>query len=106
MTTALQSQPRSKRPRLQEVSLLDGPMLLLRSIRGFRTNQSLIWLATVPMALLGLWGSWFSRYKGKAMKGLPKRIPDVTFRASGAVPAEQATAEHLQSKVTELLERS
>ena len=60
----------------------------------------------IPMALLGLWGSWFSRYKGKAMKGLPKRIPDVTFRASGAVPAEQATAEHLQSKVTELLERS
>ena len=60
----------------------------------------------IPMALLGLWGSWFSRYKGKAMKGLPKRIPDVTFRATGAVPAEQATAEHLQSKVTELLERS
>ena len=53
MTTALQSQPR-KRKRLQEVSLLEGPMLLLRSIRGFRTNQSLIWLATVPLALFGL----------------------------------------------------
>jgi len=54
MTTALHSQPRSKRSRLQEVSLLEGPMLLLRSIRGFRTNQSLIWLATVPIALFGL----------------------------------------------------
>lgn len=59
----------------------------------------------IPMALVGLWGSWFSGYKGKAMKGLPKRIPDVTFRATEAVPADQATAEHLQSKVTELFER-
>ena len=53
MTTALHSRPgRSKR--LQEASLLEGPMLLLRSIRGLRTNQSLIWLATVPVALFGL----------------------------------------------------
>ena len=29
-------------------------MLLLRSIRGFRTNRSLTWLACVPVALLGL----------------------------------------------------
>tara|TARA_B100000579_G_scaffold129432_1_gene104458 strand:- start:1147 stop:2571 length:1425 start_codon:yes stop_codon:yes gene_type:complete len=29
-------------------------MLLLRSIKGLRTNQSWIWLATVPLALLGL----------------------------------------------------
>ena len=53
MTTALHSRPgRSKK--LQEASLLEGPMLLLRSIRGFRTNRSLIWLATVPVALFGL----------------------------------------------------
>lgn len=60
----------------------------------------------VPMALSGLWGSWFSRYKGKAMKGLPKRIPDVTFCASTAVPAEQATAEYLQERVSQLVEQS
>ena len=53
MTTALHSRP-GRRKNLQEVSLLEGPMLLLRSIRGFRTNQSLIWLATVPLALFGL----------------------------------------------------
>ncbi|MBO8203834.1 ammonium transporter [Prochlorococcus marinus] len=53
MTTALHSRPgRSKK--LQEASLIEGPMLLLRSIRGFRTNRSLIWLATVPVALFGL----------------------------------------------------
>jgi len=60
----------------------------------------------VPMALAGLWGSWFSRYKGRAMKGLPKRIPDVTFCATTAVPAEQATAEYLQEKVSQLVEQS
>tara|TARA_A100001388_G_scaffold96882_1_gene70587 strand:- start:118 stop:1632 length:1515 start_codon:yes stop_codon:yes gene_type:complete len=54
MTTALNSRPGVKRSKLQDVSLLEGPMLLLRSIRGFRTNRSLIWLATVPVALFGL----------------------------------------------------
>ena len=54
MTTALNSRSGVKRSKLQEVSLLEGPMLLLRSIRGFRTNRSLIWLATVPVALFGL----------------------------------------------------
>ncbi len=54
MTTALQSPPRRSTSRLQDASLLNGPMLLLRSIRGFRRSQSLIWLATVPLALLGL----------------------------------------------------
>ena len=29
-------------------------MLLLNSVRGFRTNRSLIWLACVPVALAGL----------------------------------------------------
>ena len=54
MTTALQSPPRRSTTRLQDASLLNGPMLLLRSIRGFRRSQSLVWLATVPLALLGL----------------------------------------------------
>ena len=54
MTTALQSSPRRSSSRLQDASLLNGPMLLIRSIRGFRRSQSLVWLATVPFALLGL----------------------------------------------------
>ncbi len=54
MTTALHSPPRKRTNRLQEASLLEGPMLLLRSIRGFNSNRSLMWLACVPIAFLGL----------------------------------------------------
>ena len=54
MTTALQTPQRRSRSRLQDASLANGPMLLLRSIRGFSSNRSLLWLATVPVALFGL----------------------------------------------------
>ena len=54
MTTALHSSPRKRTARLQEASLLDGPMLLLKSIRGFSSSRSLMWLASVPLALFGL----------------------------------------------------
>ena len=54
MTTALQTPRRRSRSRLQDASLANGPMLLLRSIRGFSSNRSLLWLATVPVALFGL----------------------------------------------------
>ena len=54
MTTAMQTPQRRSRSKLQDVSLVDGPMLLLRSIRGFSSNRSLLWLATVPLALFGL----------------------------------------------------
>jgi len=47
------SSPRRK-TRLQEASLIEGPMLLLQNIRGFRAHRSLWWLACVPIALLGL----------------------------------------------------
>ena len=33
---------------------MEGPMLLLQNIRGFRSHRSLMWLACVPIALLGL----------------------------------------------------
>ena len=54
MTTAMQTPIRRSRSKLQEASLADGPMLLLRSIRGFSSNRSILWLATVPLALFGL----------------------------------------------------
>ena len=54
MTTAMQTPLRRSRSKLQEASLADGPMLLLRSIRGFSSNRSMLWLATVPLALFGL----------------------------------------------------
>ena len=48
MTTVLHSPSRRSTARLQEASLLEGPMLLLRSIRGFSSHRSLMWLACVP----------------------------------------------------------
>ncbi len=54
MTTALQTPQRRSRSKLQDSSLVNGPMLLLRSIRGFSSNRSMLWLATVPLALFGL----------------------------------------------------
>ena len=54
MTTALPPSPRKRVTSRQEASLLEGPMLLLRSIRGFNSNRSLMWLACVPIAFLGL----------------------------------------------------
>ncbi len=54
MTTALHSTPRRRAARLQEASLLEGPMILLRSIRGLSSHRSLMWLACVPIALFGL----------------------------------------------------
>ena len=54
MTTALQTPQRRSRNKLQDASLVNGPMLLLRSIRGFSSNRSMLWLATVPLALFGL----------------------------------------------------
>ena len=47
------SSPRRK-SRLQEASLLEGPMILLQNIRGFRSHRNLVWLACVPLALMGL----------------------------------------------------
>ena len=54
MTTALHTPHRRSRSKLQDVNLVNGPMLLLRSLRGFSSNRSLLWLATVPIALFGL----------------------------------------------------
>jgi Amt family ammonium transporter len=54
MTTAYQSPPLRRRKSLQEASLLNGPMMLLKSIRGFSSNSAMVWLACAPLALLGL----------------------------------------------------
>ncbi len=54
MTTAFASSSRRRTARLQEANLLNGPMLLFRSIRGFSSHRSLMWLACVPIALFGL----------------------------------------------------
>jgi 1-acyl-sn-glycerol-3-phosphate acyltransferase len=58
----------------------------------------------VPMALKGLWGSFFSNAEGKAMAKMPQRFwSRVTIAADKPVPPEQVTAELLQQRVQNLL---
>ena len=54
MTTAFHAPPQRRRKTLQEASLLEGPMLLLKGIRGFSSNRAMTWLACAPLALMGL----------------------------------------------------
>ena len=54
MTTAFHAPPQRRRKTLQEASLLEGPMMLLKSVRGFSSNRAMTWLACAPLALMGL----------------------------------------------------
>ena len=54
MTTAFHAPPQRRRKTLQEASLLEGPMLLLKGIRGFSSNRAMIWISCAPLALMGL----------------------------------------------------
>ena len=54
MTTAFQAPPERRRKTLQEANLLEGPLMLTKSIRGFSSNRAMTWLACAPLALMGL----------------------------------------------------
>ena len=57
----------------------------------------------IPMAIQGLWGSYFSRESGKAMNGLPSfPVPKVNFLASEAIAAEDVSADGLFTSVKAL----
>ncbi len=58
----------------------------------------------VPMALQGLWGSFFSRIEGRAMKKPFRRgwFSSITLLADAPIPAAEATPERLQAAVTRL----
>ncbi|WP_394144324.1 MFS transporter [Vibrio atypicus] len=57
----------------------------------------------IPMALKGLWGSYFSRYKGQAFKGLPTRFwSRLEIEAGEPVNSDSANTAIMRSKVAEL----
>ncbi|UUM31455.1 MFS transporter [Vibrio japonicus] len=57
----------------------------------------------IPVALKGLWGSYFSRYKGKACKGLPSRFwSRLEIEAGEPVPPKLATTTLMHEKVSAL----
>jgi len=60
----------------------------------------------VPLALKGLWGSYFSRYKGKACKGFPTRFrAKLEIIAGDPIEPKLATRRTLRTAVTSLLEK-
>ncbi len=57
----------------------------------------------VPMAIRGLWGSWFSRSNGPAMVKWPKRFWSKIEIAIGApIPAREASSAALEAEVARL----
>ena len=57
----------------------------------------------VPLALRGMWGSFFSRRYGKAMSHFPRRFwSRIELAAGEAVPAGQATSALLRERVMTL----
>jgi 1-acyl-sn-glycerol-3-phosphate acyltransferase len=57
----------------------------------------------IPMALRGLWGSWFSRSDGAAMAKVPKRFwSKVTLAVGEPVPPEHASGDRLFADVAAL----
>jgi 1-acyl-sn-glycerol-3-phosphate acyltransferase len=57
----------------------------------------------VPMALCGMWGSFFSRRYGPAMLSWPRRAwSQIALKAAAPVPAAQVTAAGLQQAVSQL----
>lgn len=57
----------------------------------------------VPMALIGLWGSWFSRQGGRAALKLPRRFRSrIRLRCGPMVPAGQASAGGMEMLVRAL----
>jgi 1-acyl-sn-glycerol-3-phosphate acyltransferase len=58
----------------------------------------------VPMALDGLWGSFFSRKGGPAMQKLPRRFrAKLTLTIGAPVAPEQASARVLEDRVRDLI---
>ncbi|RBW66458.1 MFS transporter [Vibrionales bacterium C3R12] len=57
----------------------------------------------IPMSLKGLWGSYFSRHKGSACKGLPTRLwSKLEIEAGTPVEAKLATTQLMRERVSEL----
>ena len=60
----------------------------------------------IPMALSGLWGSFFSHKGGKALTRLPRRFwSRIKLAVGGAVAPEQVRADDLRERVLALRER-
>jgi 1-acyl-sn-glycerol-3-phosphate acyltransferase len=58
----------------------------------------------VPMAVEGLWGSFFSRKDGPAFRKMPRRFrARITLRIGKPIPPERASAKLLEDEVRSML---
>ena len=85
----------------------EGKLTESGAINEFKTGIERILdrnpVPVVPMALKGLWGSFFSHKNGQAMLSLPRRFwSKVEVVAADTVEPEQATAAELELAVKEL----
>ncbi|UTZ36893.1 MFS transporter [Vibrio campbellii] len=72
-------------------------------MRGIDIILSRSPVPVIPMALKGLWGSYFSRAKGRACKGLPTRFwSKLEIEAGTPVDPKQASAQAMFEKVQAL----
>lgn len=61
----------------------------------------------VPMAIDGMWGSFFSNKHGKPLSGFPRRIlAKIKIIAGPAIPPDQVNAASLRTIVAKLLEKA
>lgn len=57
----------------------------------------------VPLAIRGLWGTWFSRFRGKAMSGVPVSFgKKISVLSSEPIKADQVSKAALYQKVLDL----
>lgn len=57
----------------------------------------------VPMALQGLWGTWFSRKGGRAMKGFPRNwLKRVNVLSAAVIDQQPIDRDYVQQRVSEL----
>jgi len=61
----------------------------------------------IPMALDGLWGSYFSNRYGKPLQGIPRKLwPKITIHCGNLVAADIASATKLHKIVIKLLNKT
>lgn len=85
----------------------EGKLTETGAVNEFKTGVERILernpVPVVPMALKGLWGSFFSHKHGQAMLSWPRRFwSKVEIVAGDTVPAEHASAEALEGAVKNL----
>ena len=79
----------------------DGEMLPFK--KGIEKILEKNPVPVVPVALRGLWGSFFSRKYGSAMQSFPRRFwSKITLVVDEPIPADVVSAEKLEAKVLEL----